>query len=107
MFVLDSLLLGGLKFVLGKIASAVEAELDDETSLREELLAVQMKRELGEITEEEFTSLERALLDGIREVRARRRGEDEPDTALKVTGIEADVWTGHDVEEDETGPSGR
>ena len=51
MIILDTLLIGGLRFVLDKIAAAVDAELDDDTVLREELLAAQMRLELGEITE--------------------------------------------------------
>jgi len=98
--ILDTLLIGGLKFVLSKIASAVESEMDNETSLREELLAAQMRLELGEISEQEFAELERVLLDAIREVRARRRVEEPSDETLRITGIEADVRTGHD-EEDE------
>ena len=47
--ILDTLLVGGLRFVLGKIAAAVDAELTDDTVWREELLAAQMRLELGEI----------------------------------------------------------
>ncbi len=50
MIILDTLLVGGIKFVLGKIAAAVEAEMADDTVWREELLAAQMRLELGEIT---------------------------------------------------------
>jgi hypothetical protein len=100
-FILDSLLFGGLKFVLSKIAAAVDAELDDETILREELLAVQMRLELGEITDEEFAAAERELLAAIREVRSQRRGGADTTSGLKVTGVEADVWTGHDGEQEE------
>jgi hypothetical protein len=101
LIILDTLLLGGLKFVLNKIAAAVDSELDNEASLREELLAAQMRLELGEISDQEFAELERVLLDAIREVRARRRGEEQSGDALRVTGIEADIRTGHDHEEDE------
>jgi len=45
--ILDSLLIGGIKFVLGKLAQAVEAEMNDEGRLREELLAAHMQMELG------------------------------------------------------------
>ena len=108
MFILDSLLFGGLKFVLGKIAAAVDSEMDDESALREELLATQMRRELGEISEEEFAGVERTLLDAIREIRARHRDAEDAAGGLKVTGIEADVWSGHDGEDDaEAGPSRR
>jgi gas vesicle protein GvpG len=106
MFIVDSLLFGGLKFVLSKIAAAVDAELDEEAVLREELLAAQMRLELGEITEAEFATVERSLLEAMRDTRARRRGADADSSGLKVTGIEADVWTGHDDEQDErAGPS--
>ena len=62
MIILDTLLVGGLKFVLGKIATAVDAELSDDTVWREELLAAQMRLELGEITEAEFAETEKELL---------------------------------------------
>jgi hypothetical protein len=98
--IIDTLLIGGLKFVLGKIAAAVEAELDDDTAFREELLAAQMRLELGELGEEEFAAIERELLAAIRTVRERRTGASESAGDLRITGIEADVWT-----EDE-GPEG-
>ncbi len=71
MIILDTLLVGGLRFVLEKLAAAVEAELDDDDALREQLLAAQMRLELGEI-----------------EIRARRRGEAPPPGSLRVTGAE-------------------
>ena len=101
MIILDTLFIGGIKFVLGKLVAAVDAELDDDTVYREELLAAQMKLELGEITGEEFAETERVLLDAIREVRERRTGAQEDPGDLKVTGIEASLWTeeddGHDA----------
>ena len=45
----------------------------DETALREELLAAQMKLELGEINDEEFARIEEQVLAGMREVRARQK----------------------------------
>ena len=74
MIILDTLLVGGLRFVLGKIASAVDAELSDDTVWREELLAAQMRLELGEITERQFAKIERELLARIREIRERQQG---------------------------------
>ena len=47
---LDSLLIGGLRFVFDKIAAAVDTELNDDTALREQLLAAQMRVELGEMS---------------------------------------------------------
>lgn len=99
MIILDTLLIGGIKFVLGKLVAAVEAEMNDDSAFREELLAQQMKLELGEITDEEFADRERQLLDAIREVRERRTGAQEDPGDLKVTGIEASLWTEDDEEE--------
>ena len=100
MIILDTLLVGGIKFVLGKLVAAVEAELNDDSVYREELLAAQMKLELGEITDEEFAETERQLLDAIRDVRERRTGAQEDPGDLKVTGIEATLWTEEDGEDD-------
>jgi hypothetical protein len=94
--ILDTLLIGGIKFVLGKLVAAVDAELNDDSVYREELLAAPMKLELGELTEEEFADRERALLDAIREVRERRTGAQEDPGELKITGIEASMWTEED-----------
>ena len=100
MIILDTLLVGGIKFVLGKLVAAVEAEMNDDSAYREELLAAQMKLELGEITDEEFAETERQLLDAIREIRERRTDAQEDPGDLKVTGIEASLWTEEDGEDD-------
>jgi hypothetical protein len=100
--ILDTLLIGGLKFVLGKVADAVDAELNDDTHLREELLAAQMRLELGEITETEFAETERLLLDAIRTIREGRQRADEGPGDVKITGIEASLWT-EDGPDDDSG----
>jgi hypothetical protein len=91
-FILDSLLVGSLRFVLDKIVAAAEAEAQDDSSLREQLLEAQMRLELGEITEEEFAATESDLLARIREIQGAAQGGltvTSPD--VKITGIEADV----------------
>jgi hypothetical protein len=98
--ILDTLLLGGIKFVLGKIAAAVESELNDDSTLKEELLAAQMRLEMGELSEEEFGRIERELLDAIRVVRDRRRGAGDEAGDVKISGIEASVWTEDDDDAD-------
>ena len=100
MIILDTLLVGGIKFVLGKIVDAVDAELNDDTHLREELLAAQMRLELGEITEAEFADTERQLLDAIREIRESRERADEGPGDVKITGIEASLWDEGEGEDD-------
>ena len=92
MLIIDSLLIGGLRFVLDKIASAVDSELNDENRLREELLAAQMRLELGEITDAEFEAIEAALVARIRDIRAQQRGGEAAIIVpgeMKVTGVEA------------------
>lgn len=72
MLIVDSLIISGVKFVLTRLAEAAEAELYDESALRDELLAAQMKLELGEISEEDFVRIEEQILAGMREIRARQ-----------------------------------
>jgi hypothetical protein len=89
---LDSLLIGSLRFVLDKVVTAAEAELHDDSALREQLLEATMKLELGEISEEEFIALERDILARIREI----KGSDQGGFTLvsddvRVTGVEATV----------------
>ena len=91
MIVLDRMLVGGIKFVLGKIASAVDAEMNDDSRIREELLAAQMRLELGEIGEAEFRALEADLLARLREIRERQMGEAPRPGEMKVTGVEATI----------------
>ena len=93
MLIIDRMLVGGIKFVLGKIAAAVDSELNDDSKLREELLAAQMRLELGELSAEEFTALERDVLARLREIRERQKSK-EPDAGeMKVTGIEATAYS--------------
>ena len=91
MIILDRMLVGGIKFVLGKVAAAVDAELNDDSHLREELLAAQMRLELGEIDDAEFRSLEADLLARLREIRERQMGEAPRPGEVKVTGVEATI----------------
>jgi len=92
MLIIDSLLVSGIRFVLDKVAAAVETEMNDDTVLRERLLAAQMQVELGEMNQEEFDQLETDILARIREIRARQRGGETAVPSprdMRVTGIEA------------------
>jgi len=91
MIILDTLLIGGIRFVLDKLAAAVDAELNDETALREQLLAAQMRLELGEIDQREFEAVESGILAGLRDIRARQgAGAAElPRGEYKIAGVEA------------------
>ena len=92
MFILDTFLIGGIRFVLDKVAAAVDTELNDDTALREQLLAAQMRLELGEMSPEEFAVFEADILNRLREIRDRRQGSAPASfspTEYKITGIDA------------------
>lgn len=92
MFILDTILIGGLRFVFDKIAASVDTELNDDSHLREQLLAGQMRVELGEMTSEEFETLEADILARLHEIRDRRQGSDAATLSpeeYKITGIDA------------------
>ena len=92
MFLLDSMLIGGLRFVFDKIAAAVDTELNDDTALREQLLAAQMRVELGELSQREFDELEADILARLCEIRDRRQGAGAATlspTEYTITGIDA------------------
>jgi hypothetical protein len=92
MFVLDSLLIGGLRFVLDKIATVADQELNDEDALRERLLEAQLRFELGEIDEREFAAVEKDVLDRVREIKARQQGgAGTAEGEHKIAGVEISV----------------
>jgi hypothetical protein len=90
MFILDSLLVGSLRFVLDKIVAAAEAETEDDTSLREQLLEAQMQLELGEISESDFEAIERDVLVRMREIKGSQAFSMSPHD--KITGIEIESY---------------
>lgn len=85
MFLLDSLLIDGLKFVFGKLLQIAEAELNDDTVLRERLLDAQMRLELGELSMEEFSEIEHDVFERLREVRGGHTG------AISMTSSDSSV----------------
>lgn len=90
MFILDTVLIGGLRFVFDKIAAAVDTELNDDTHLREQLLAGQMRLELGEISEQEYADLEADLHQRLRDIKERQQGTASfSPSEYKITGIDA------------------
>jgi hypothetical protein len=92
MLIIDSLIISGVRFVLDKVVAAVDAEMNDDSVLRERLLAAQMQVELGEMTQAEFDELEADFLVRIREIKARQRDGESAVISpkdMKITGIEA------------------
>ena len=62
----------GIKWSLGKVQNVVEEELTDDTPVKQELMELQMKLELGDITDTEYVEQEAVLMARLREVRAWR-----------------------------------
>ncbi len=98
MFLLDSLLIDGISWTLKTVVTAAEAEMNDDTALREQLLAAEMQRELGEITDEEFADIERDLLTRIREIKERREGGSGPLELAAGRPIETDEESHFQIE---------
>jgi gas vesicle protein GvpG len=92
MFILDTLLIGSLRFVLDKVVAAAEAEMQDDTALREQLLEAQMRLELGEISEDEFAEIERDVLARIREIKGQQQGAITMSAKDKISGVDIDTF---------------
>jgi hypothetical protein len=74
MFLLDSLMISGIQWAIKTVITAAEAEMNDDSALRDQLLAAEMRREMGEISDDEYRELEADLLARIREIKQRREG---------------------------------
>jgi hypothetical protein len=77
MFMIDDILLfpvTGFKFILGQIQKVADRELNDDTLIKEQLLELQMRLELEEISDEEYTEREAELFARLRVIRERQLG---------------------------------
>ena len=77
MFFIDDLLLApvnGFKFILNQIQKMADQELNDDTLIKEQLLELQMRYELEEISEEDFAAQEAELFARLRVIRERQLG---------------------------------
>ena len=91
MFLLDTLLVNGISFVLDKVAAIADQELNDPDRQRERLLDAQMKLESGEIGDEEFAAIEADVFERIREIKARTQPDVIVDEEHRVAGVEITV----------------
>ena len=62
----------GIRWTLGKVQRVVEEELTDDSSIKQELMELQMMLELGEIDDTEYVEREQELMARLREVREWR-----------------------------------
>ena len=75
MFLLDDILLApvsGFKFILGQIQKMADQELNDDTVIKEQLLELQMRLELDEISESEYQEREAELFARLRVIKSRK-----------------------------------
>jgi len=75
MFLVDDILLSpvsGFKFILRQIQEMVDRELNDDTLIKEQLLELQMRLELDEISDEEYQEREAELFARLRVIKARQ-----------------------------------
>ena len=78
MFLLDDILLApikGVTFIAEKINEVVENEMSDEGSIKERLMALQLKFEMDEIDEEEYDKGEDELLELLKNIRKEKQDE--------------------------------
>ena len=62
----------GIRWTLGKVQRVVEDELVDDTPVKQSLMELQMRLELGEIDDETYLAEEMKLMQQLREVREWR-----------------------------------
>jgi hypothetical protein len=93
-FLLDDILmlplkgpLAGFRWVMNTIQKLADEELMNDQPWKERLIELQMRLELGEISDEEYVAEEKIVFQALRDIRARReemarqyaadRGEEE------------------------------
>ena len=62
----------GIKWTLGKVQRVVEEELVDDTSVKQDLMELNMRLELGDIDDAEYAAEEAKLMTRLREIRQWR-----------------------------------
>ncbi len=92
MFLLDSLLIGGIRYVLDKVATVADQEINDPERQRERLLEAQLQLENGDITEDQFAAIESDVFDRIREIKSHSQTAGTiVDDEHRVSGVEISV----------------
>ena len=100
MFLIDDLLIGGLRFVLDKVATLADQELNDEERLRERLLDAQLANDLGDMSDEAFRQIELDVLARMREIREARTAGTALIVGEDVRVTETEVSFGGDEDDD-------
>lgn len=74
MFLIDRMMVSGLHWILATVQKAAQAEMNDDTGLRQALMDASVRFEAGEIDEDEFAQVEEIILARLREIREMRTG---------------------------------
>ncbi|MEA2760987.1 MAG: hypothetical protein QOD47_271 [Gemmatimonadaceae bacterium] len=80
----------GTKWTLDKVDRVVREQLTDDTPIKEDLMALQMQLEMGEIDDEEYVKREAELMQRFREVREWREKLGMPTSGGPVRVAESD-----------------
>jgi hypothetical protein len=100
-FILDDLLMlplklpvAGFNWIMKQIQTMADEELLNDQPWKERLIELQMRLELGEISEEDYVQEEQVVFQALRDIRARReemtraalasRGEDDDEGGIGV-----------------------
>ncbi len=83
----------GIRWSLRQVQRVVDEELTDDTPIKEELMQLQMRLEMGDIDDAEYVERERDLMDRLRAVREWRERLGRGSTAgpVRVAAPEAEV----------------
>lgn len=83
----------GIRWSLDKVMAVVREELTDDSTVKQELMELQMLLELGDIDDDEYVRRERALMERLREVRRWREefGMSAPGGPVRVARDDADA----------------
>ena len=96
MFILDSLLVGSLRFVLDKVVAAAEAELQDDSALREQLLEAQMRSSSARSPTRSSPRSSATCWPRIREIKGRQQGPISMSPDDKITGVDIESYDDED-----------
>lgn len=101
MFLIDDLLLApfkGFNFIMSTLRRVAEEQWTDDAPLKEQLLALQLQLDEGELTEEQYLEAEAAILREIREVQRRKIELAGGDPDALEHGISGEVSEGSHAE---------
>ena len=62
----------GIKWVLGKVQQVAEEEITDDAPIKQDLMELEMLREVGDISDAEFVEREAQIMARLRDVREWR-----------------------------------